>query len=259
MASPGSNDLNFQYCIKIVSFNVYSKIFCVEFQRYPLKLHTKYNVALPIYWKMCSLLVSEDLRAPRFMSLYRSFDGNIQSRTQQVFMHFLEMPVAMTRRFKTFITKLAPEWFFPCVNPHVCFEMPTLFKSTLANFADIWALATPRRGCFIIISSTTRGWRKRIYIYKIVNVGVVFHAFIIILVKIILIYTPHEMWSWLVSTLHFELRWHYKFRIELMHIERGGSISFEVGDRYLLSLFITWKTPEWETQQDGILSFLYSF
>ena len=52
---------------KIHTFQRMDKIFCVEFQRYPLKLHT--NI-LPILWKIWFLYNFEISRAHRFKSSY---------------------------------------------------------------------------------------------------------------------------------------------------------------------------------------------
>ena len=46
-------------------FQWMGKIFCVEFQRVPLKFHI--NI-LPIHWNMWVLFTDENLRAPRFKS-----------------------------------------------------------------------------------------------------------------------------------------------------------------------------------------------
>ena len=69
--------LQFSLVNKIHIFQCMGKIFCMEFQRYPLKFHTKYlthwnsiqNI-WPIYWKIWFLYNSDILRAPRFKSSY---------------------------------------------------------------------------------------------------------------------------------------------------------------------------------------------
>ena len=53
---------------KIYHFQCMGKIFCVEFQRYPLKFHTQ-NI-LPLHWKIWFLYNIEILRALRFKSSY---------------------------------------------------------------------------------------------------------------------------------------------------------------------------------------------
>ena len=55
--------LRFSTLYKNRIFQCMGEIFCVEFQRYPLKFRT--NI-LPMHWKMCSLLRREGLRASRF-------------------------------------------------------------------------------------------------------------------------------------------------------------------------------------------------
>ena len=60
-ACKSKNLRNFQYWIKMVSFNVW-----VIYWTFPLKFHKN---SLLIHWKMCSLLISKHLRAPRFMIL----------------------------------------------------------------------------------------------------------------------------------------------------------------------------------------------
>ena len=58
--------LKFSHANKIDIFQCMGKIFCVEFQRYPLKRSTQ-NI-LPIHWKMWFLCNIEILRALRFKS-----------------------------------------------------------------------------------------------------------------------------------------------------------------------------------------------
>ena len=59
--------LKFSTVNEIHIFQCMGKIFCVEFQRYPLKLHTKY---LPIQWKIWFSYNIEILRVLRFKSSY---------------------------------------------------------------------------------------------------------------------------------------------------------------------------------------------
>ena len=59
--------LKFSPLNKICLSHCMGKIFCVEFQRYPLKFHT--NI-FPIHWKIWFVFNIEILRAPRFKSSY---------------------------------------------------------------------------------------------------------------------------------------------------------------------------------------------
>ena len=59
--------LTFSLLNKNGLFQCMGKIFSVEFQRSPLKFHTKY---LTILWQMCSLLISPNSWAPRFTSCF---------------------------------------------------------------------------------------------------------------------------------------------------------------------------------------------
>ena len=71
---------------KFYIFQCMGKIFCVEFQRLPLKFHTKY---LTIHWKMIILYNVENLRALRFKSSKKRFWNTPQHRTVQEYVHTL--------------------------------------------------------------------------------------------------------------------------------------------------------------------------
>ena len=60
-------NLRAQHCIRIISLNIWLRYFVWNFKGYWYLWNSTQNI-LPIHWKMCNLLRSENLGAPRFTS-----------------------------------------------------------------------------------------------------------------------------------------------------------------------------------------------